>query len=306
MQTLGARILDKSIHPPAISILCCRQSDLCLILCCRQSDLCLILCCRQSDLCLILCCRQSDLCLILRCRQSDLCLILCCRQSDLCLCLGTTLQIVPCGNMPMLTKRNGGRVVIVNLQPTKHDKACHLKINAYIDDVMRRVCDTLGVTVAMESEPCVVLTSRHMGDNPRQCRIDVDASLVRYKSDCEGKDSKTAISSNDQKDSKHFTAMIALEPTSIDGKDVAPKMEAKHEGKPDSKNGLSCVEVMASPTADIKEEKPIVGSSTSGSDHIDTNRLLLNGELSLKRSTAASEVTCSKALKGIQTTLATV
>ena len=208
--------------------------------------------------------------------------------------------------MPMLTKRNGGRVVIVNLQPTKHDKACHLKINAYIDDVMRHVCDTLGVTVAMVSEPCVVLTSRHLDDNPRQCRIDVDASLVRYKSDCEGNDTNTTVISDDQKDSKHFTAIIGVEPTSIDGKDVTPKMEAKDEGKSDLKNGLSFVEVMASPTADIKEEKSIVGSSTSGSDAIDTHRLLLNGELSLKRRSAASEVTCSKALKGIQTTLTTV
>ena len=215
---------------------------------------------------------------------------------------------MPCGNMPMLTKRNGGRVVIVNLQPTKHDKACHLKINAYIDDVMRHVCDTLGVTVALESEPCVVLTSRHIDDNPRHCHIDADASLIRSKGDCKRNDPNTAIISDDQKDSKHCTAIIAVKPTSIDDKDahVAPKMEANEEGRPDLKSGISCVQVTTSPATDIKEEKSIVASPTSHIDDIDTNRLMVNGELNLKRGSPAGEVICSKALKGIQTILTTV
>ena len=43
-----------------------------------------------------------------------------CRRADLSLCLGTSLQIVPSGNLPVLTKKNGGKLAIVNLQPTKH------------------------------------------------------------------------------------------------------------------------------------------------------------------------------------------
>ncbi|XP_054619811.1 NAD-dependent protein deacetylase sirtuin-6 isoform X2 [Dunckerocampus dactyliophorus] len=42
------------------------------------------------------------------------------RLADLALTLGTSLQIKPSGDLPLVTKRKGGKVVIVNLQPTKH------------------------------------------------------------------------------------------------------------------------------------------------------------------------------------------
>ncbi|XP_065278231.1 NAD-dependent protein deacylase sirtuin-6 isoform X1 [Emys orbicularis] len=43
-----------------------------------------------------------------------------CRKADLSVTLGTSLQIKPSGNLPLLTKRKGGKLVIVNLQATKH------------------------------------------------------------------------------------------------------------------------------------------------------------------------------------------
>jgi mono-ADP-ribosyltransferase sirtuin 6 len=61
------------------------------------------------------------------------------RKADLCLCLGTSLQIVPCGNYPLLTKKNSGKICIVNLQVTKQDKKADLKINAYVDVIMKKV-----------------------------------------------------------------------------------------------------------------------------------------------------------------------
>ncbi|XP_050297223.1 NAD-dependent protein deacetylase Sirt6 [Anthonomus grandis grandis] len=64
--------------------------------------------------------------------------------ADLNICLGTTLQIVPSGNLPLRCQKFGGKVVIVNLQPTKHDKKADLIINYYVDEVfeqiMRHLC----------------------------------------------------------------------------------------------------------------------------------------------------------------------
>lgn len=42
------------------------------------------------------------------------------RRADLALTLGTSLQIKPSGDLPLLTKRTGGKLGIVNLQTTKH------------------------------------------------------------------------------------------------------------------------------------------------------------------------------------------
>lgn len=67
--------------------------------------------------------------------------------ADLSICLGTTLQIIPSGNLPLYTKKYGGRLVICNLQPTKHDKKADLIINGNVDEIMVSVMKKLGLEI---------------------------------------------------------------------------------------------------------------------------------------------------------------
>ncbi|XP_052405146.1 NAD-dependent protein deacylase sirtuin-6 [Carassius gibelio] len=82
-----------------------------------------------------------------------------CRRADLALTLGTSLQIKPSGDLPLLTKRSGGKLVIVNLQPTKHDKHAHLRIHGYVDEVVGQLMKLLGLEVPEWAGPTVCESS---------------------------------------------------------------------------------------------------------------------------------------------------
>nr|XP_046263253.1 NAD-dependent protein deacetylase sirtuin-6 [Scatophagus argus] len=81
------------------------------------------------------------------------------RRADLALTLGTSLQIKPSGDLPLLTKRKGGKVAIVNLQPTKHDKHAYLRMHGYVDDVMKQLMELLGVDIPKWEGPTVCESS---------------------------------------------------------------------------------------------------------------------------------------------------
>lgn len=53
--------------------------------------------------------------------------------------MGTTLQIVPSGNLPLQNLRNNGKLIICNLQKTKHDSKSEFVIHAPVDDIMRKL-----------------------------------------------------------------------------------------------------------------------------------------------------------------------
>nr|XP_042122773.1 NAD-dependent protein deacetylase sirtuin-6 [Peromyscus maniculatus bairdii] len=78
------------------------------------------------------------------------------RTADLSVTLGTSLQIRPSGNLPLATKRRGGRLVIVNLQPTKHDRQADLRIHGYVDEVMSRLMKHLGLEIPTWEGPRVL------------------------------------------------------------------------------------------------------------------------------------------------------
>ncbi|NXK92396.1 SIR6 deacetylase, partial [Formicarius rufipectus] len=86
-----------------------------------------------------------------------------CRKADLSITLGTSLQIKPSGNLPLITKKRGGKLVIVNLQATKHDRQADLRIHAYVDEVMTRLMKLLGLEVPEWTGPVVVESAETPG-----------------------------------------------------------------------------------------------------------------------------------------------
>ncbi|XP_014786464.1 NAD-dependent protein deacylase sirtuin-6 [Octopus bimaculoides] len=88
------------------------------------------------------------------------------KLADLSVCLGTSLQIKPSGRIPVLTKKNGGKLVLVNLQPTPLDRLCDLRINAYVDRVMKGVCQLLDVDIPEYSGFSFILKS--VNTKPRE------------------------------------------------------------------------------------------------------------------------------------------
>ena len=69
--------------------------------------------------------------------------------ADLSIVMGSTLQIIPAGNMPTYTKKyhTTGKLVICNLQPTKQDKKADLNIHTFVDDVMEMLMKNLGLEI---------------------------------------------------------------------------------------------------------------------------------------------------------------
>ncbi|XP_053681429.1 NAD-dependent protein deacetylase Sirt6 [Anopheles nili] len=68
-------------------------------------------------------------------------------MADLNICLGSTLQIIPSGDLPLKNLKYNGRLVICNLQPTKHDKKADMKISTFVDEVLEKVAKRLGVEI---------------------------------------------------------------------------------------------------------------------------------------------------------------
>ncbi|XP_065278232.1 NAD-dependent protein deacylase sirtuin-6 isoform X2 [Emys orbicularis] len=106
-----------------------------------------------------------------------------CRKADLSVTLGTSLQIKPSGNLPLLTKRKGGKLVIVNLQATKHDRQADLRIHGYVDEVMTKLMKQLGLEIPEWTGPAVVESSELVKPEPA-LKLDPDAQRPAKEEPC--------------------------------------------------------------------------------------------------------------------------
>jgi NAD-dependent deacetylase len=62
---------------------------------------------------------------------------------DLMLVLGSSLAVYPAAGFPLLARRNGARLVILNRDETPQDDVADLSIRAEIGPTMQAVIDAL-------------------------------------------------------------------------------------------------------------------------------------------------------------------
>ncbi|XP_024369668.1 NAD-dependent protein deacetylase SRT1 isoform X1 [Physcomitrium patens] len=78
-------------------------------------------------------------------------------KADLALVLGSSLKVGPACDMPAQVGKNGGKLVIVNLQHTPFDGRASLVIHARCDDVLRLLAEELDLS---EQNPSLVSSNR--------------------------------------------------------------------------------------------------------------------------------------------------
>jgi NAD-dependent deacetylase len=61
------------------------------------------------------------------------------RRSDVMIVAGTSLEVAPAGDIPLLSKQRGGKLIFVNLGPTHLDHLADVVIRADVADALPRL-----------------------------------------------------------------------------------------------------------------------------------------------------------------------
>lgn len=146
------------------------------------------------------------------------------------------MQIKPSGDLPLITKRKGGKLAIVNLQPTKHvslvhtishelratlqhleqpkhineqlmwstspqDKQSYLRIHGYVDDIMKHLMELLGLDIPKWEGPTICESSTRTSE----CKADVKPHQsvtvgVKVKKEARKREAEALMDTGDIKD----------------------------------------------------------------------------------------------------------
>ena len=64
------------------------------------------------------------------------------RQADLMLVAGSSLEVVPASQLPLLVREHGGRLIVINLTPTYIDDVAEVVIHADVAEILPRIART--------------------------------------------------------------------------------------------------------------------------------------------------------------------
>ncbi len=63
------------------------------------------------------------------------------RRSDVFLVAGSSLEVAPAGDLPILAKAHGARLILINLSPTAADRYADVRIQGDVAEVLPRLVD---------------------------------------------------------------------------------------------------------------------------------------------------------------------
>ncbi|MEM0985731.1 MAG: Sir2 family NAD-dependent protein deacetylase [Pseudomonadota bacterium] len=66
-------------------------------------------------------------------------------NADLCLVLGSSLVVYPAAEIPLITKQSGGKLAIINREPTDQDPVADLVMHMEIGNSLKAVAQRLGL-----------------------------------------------------------------------------------------------------------------------------------------------------------------
>jgi len=102
-----------------------------------------------------------------------------CSEADLVICLGSSMTVQPACGLPKKAIKNGGKMVIVNLQKTQYDDLCALRLFGKTDEVMEKVMKLVkgGLEIpAFHLKKNVVIgnTNKKLGEGQYQWKLFVE------------------------------------------------------------------------------------------------------------------------------------
>lgn len=68
------------------------------------------------------------------------------RSADLCIIIGSSLEVAPASDIPLIAKRNGAKLVIINLEPTLMDRFADSVILGDAADILPKIMHCLNTT----------------------------------------------------------------------------------------------------------------------------------------------------------------
>jgi NAD-dependent deacetylase len=65
------------------------------------------------------------------------------RRADVFLVAGSSLEVAPAGDLPILAKEHGARLILINLSPTAADRYADLQIRGDVAEILPLLVDAV-------------------------------------------------------------------------------------------------------------------------------------------------------------------